>query len=93
VDLLSLKLPLWAGSFNVNKRVSLQITHFNPSTKRITGLHMDDLVLWCDMFAPKGRLEWYHGLHVGLHLKEAGKDVSVAGGEINKILRGIDGPL
>jgi hypothetical protein len=26
---------------------------------------MGELVLWCGMFAPKGRLEWYHGLTCG----------------------------
>jgi len=33
-----------------------------PSTKRATGLPVVELVLWCGMFAPKWRLEWYHGL-------------------------------
>ena len=36
-----------------------------PSTKRTTGLPVGELVLWCGMFAPKGRLEWYHGLARG----------------------------
>ena len=26
---------------------------------------MGELVLWCGMFAPKGHLEWYHGLARG----------------------------
>ncbi len=36
-----------------------------PSTKRTTGLPVGELVLWCGMFAPEGRLEWYHGLARG----------------------------
>jgi hypothetical protein len=39
-----------------------------PSTKRTTGLPVGELVLWCGMFAPKGRLEWYHGLARGAPL-------------------------
>jgi hypothetical protein len=29
-----------------------------------------ELVLWCGMFAPKGRLEWYHGLARGAPLQK-----------------------
>jgi len=39
-----------------------------PSTKRTTGLHVGEFVLWCGMFAPKGRLEWYHAFARGAPL-------------------------
>ena len=38
---------------------------FYPSTKRTTGLPVGELVLWCGIFAPKGCLDWYHGLARG----------------------------
>jgi len=40
-----------------------------PSTKRTMGLPMGELVLWCGMFAPKGRLKWYHELALWAPLK------------------------
>jgi len=38
-----------------------------PSTKKTTGLPMGELVLWCRMFAPEGRLEQYYGLALHHH--------------------------
>ena len=43
---------------------------FDPSTKRTTGLPVGELVLWCGMFAPKGRLEWHYGLARGAPFME-----------------------
>ena len=40
-----------------------------PTTKRTTGLPVAEWVLWCGMFAPNGRLEWYYCIPVWLHYR------------------------
>jgi hypothetical protein len=41
--------------------------YLSPSIKKTAGLPVDRWGLWCGMFAPKGCLEWFYGLPVGLH--------------------------